>query len=736
VARQLHYTSAERGLAGHAGFQYVAESASVTPDVRHVVTPFMSYRPPPRTPPQPDRAQCAQLPISLCYQRVAEHAMLVRCRYLGQDYSGRYGNFLGHAVVAAPQELEGIRPIELWGAPFWAEQPAGATTLPEVGELSPGAEISPDAVLRHLESLGERGYALLGGLLDAVLECLAGRMGRVILSAEAVADVAVWIAALSYSLPFEVAADLSFTTYTADPESAQQRLVGTTPDVVAAITRPGRVFHLDHTAPRTTSPGRFAELAVAAWRRADLAAIDALSEVAGVLGGDLSLAGTLVAFGQGAAPRPEEPTAVVEALGRSGRDVPDWLWESLAAALPRVGADLAAAIYRAADPLRRKEIAGSATAPLRAALVAAEDLPAVVDIVRLAADSGVPVAGGDVVAAAYGCARTGRGDLVADYRECPTAFRPDLLRGFLGGLAVADESVRRALLTPALCDWLVDVDWLAGHELLPEVWASVGRRDSGRRQEMAQRLARNGDRSPVEVAELAAGMWGNEIPTPEECLEISGTAGTAVCAQPPMLALFGRVLATGRLQAAGTTELADTVVRLATEDGSAVTDAHLIQELVAVKDALGNNREAVSPLLRLDRYRLSGSPRLVDAVVRAVARELLTVPVNVRTGLFGKASSDLRSGISRAWAELDYRPPPAAADLAATVLTLRRQGVRDANLEQLLLRLVQRKSTRHHVQDGLRRTDSKLLKELDVLMSTAEPERRGVFGRFTRKHDN
>lgn len=748
MAQQLHYTSAERGLAGHAGFQFVAESSSVTPDMRHVVMPFMSYRPPPSTPPQPDPRQCADLPVSLCYQRIAGHAMLVRCRYLGQDYSGRYGNFLGHAVVAAPEELEGIRPIELWGAAFWAERPAPQDTLTEMAEVTPGPEISPDLVARHLNFLGERGYAQLGALLDAVLDCLAGRTGRVILAAERAGDVAVWIAALSYSLPFEVTVDLSFTTYTADPESAQQRLVGTTPDVLSAIARPGQTFRLDRADGIVDPPGRFAEVVVDAWRSSNLETIDALSELAVLLDDDLALAGTLVAFSLGTKLRPEESTAVVEALRRAGRGLPDWLWDNLAGVLPTVGTNLAAAIYQAADVPRRKEIAGPASQPFVAALLAADELTEVVRLLRLAADAGLSIPDGDVVGAASGCARRGRGDVLAAHRACPHTHRQVLLTGMLSGLAATDEAVRRTMLTPALCDWLADVQLPAMRELAPAVWVSVGTRNPGRRGELTARIAREYDRSPVERAELVADMWGRDVPSPSQCLAIIDTLGRAVAAQPPLLGLVGRALATGELQVKDTANLAETVAKLSTVDGSggvgetgraaarAVADAHLLLELQALHEALTKNQDSVTPLLRLQRGRASGTPALVDAITRATAKELLGAHLILRTGLYRKLAPELRSAIGLAWADLDYRTPPEVTELAAMVLALRRDRLGVPELDKRLLRLLQRKSTRQYVEHELRRRDSKLLAELGELTRTAEAEKRGVLGLFTRKRDN
>jgi hypothetical protein len=672
--------------------------------------------------------------------------MLVRCRYLGQDYSGRYGNFLGHAVVAAPEELEGIRPIELWGAAFWAERPAPRETLPEMAEVTPGLEISPDLVTRHLSSLGERGYAQLGALLDAVLDCLAGRTGRVVLAAERAGGVAVWIAALSYSLPFEMANDLSFTTFTADPESAQQRLVGTTLEVLSAMSRPGRAFRLDRMDGIVAPPGRFAQIVVDAWRSSNLETIDALSDLAGHLDGDLVLAATLVAFARGTELRPEEPAVVVEALRRTGRELPDWLWGDLAAVLPRAEVDLAVAIYQAASVLRRRDMAGPASQSFVAALLAADELADVVGLLRLAADIGLDIPDGDVAGAASGCARRGRGDVLAAHRACPPLYQQTLLTGMLSGLTATDEVVRRTMLTPALCDWLADIQWPAGQELAPAVWVSVGTRDPARRAELTDRIARVADRTPVERAELVAEMWGRDVPSPSQCLTIIEAVGPAVGAQPPLLRLVGRTLGTGELRVKDTARLAEAVARLSTvhePDGvgetgraaaRAVADARLLLDLRALHDAIAARQDPMTPLSRLQRGRASGTPAVVDAVTRATAQMLLETDPISRTGLYRKLSPEMRSAIGLAWAYLDYGTPDEVTELAVTVLLLRRDRLGVVELDKRLLRLLQRKPTRQHVERELGRRDPKLLDQLGEL--TGAVERRGVLGVFTRRRDN
>ncbi|WP_067457622.1 GAP1-N2 domain-containing protein [Actinomadura macra] len=363
MAWQLHYTSARRGPTGRAGFQFVAETPGLPDGVRAGVTPYLSYRPPPDAPLSPDDTELDLFPVSLLYDRVDGRPLLLRCRYLGQDYSGRYGNFFAHAVVAEPGELEGLRPAELWHAPLWTHGPAPEPVLDELDELTPGAVLDPEALAAWLAgsaaASGEEAiphatprngsddpYATLARLVDAVAGVLDQGHGRVVLIAGDVELIVRWIAVVSYSLPVAAAAGLSFVTYTADPDGAAQRLVGTTPDVWAAVRH-----HTSHAAaidlrgggtaaePALAGPSRFARTVADCWRDADFAGLDALAELAHLSAATPDGAAALLALCRGDATvtAGEEETAarLLSRLGDAGPGSP--LLDSLVSGLAEAG---------------------------------------------------------------------------------------------------------------------------------------------------------------------------------------------------------------------------------------------------------------------------------------------------------------------------------------------------------------------------------------------------------------
>ncbi|MFC5753943.1 hypothetical protein ACFPZN_50710, partial [Actinomadura rugatobispora] len=425
MAWQLHYTSARRGPTGRAGFQFVAETPGLPEGTRAGVTPYLSYRPPPGAPLSPDDAEVDRFPVALLYDRVAGRPLLLRCRYLGRDYSGRYGNFFAHAVVAEEEELEGLRPAELWHAPLWTDRPldgggAAGAVLPELDELSPGPDSDPESLARWLAEQGGPGdaYALLARLMDAVAGVLARGHGRVVLVAEDVEPIARWIAVVSYSLPVAAAARMSFVTYSADPDGAAQRLVGTTPDVWASAQR--HTEHAFHVGGRGLQGGppvsRFARTVAACWRDFDFAGLDALGELgelappgARAAPEVLDRAAALLSLCRGdRTVTPEEEAAVADLLTRSGGNVPGWVWRELAQGAPAMGLDLALAVHgraRGAGPARPEgtSTTGGAGPPadagpgpaVTAALVEAPDLGEVARIAAAASDAGVAVDPGE-----------------------------------------------------------------------------------------------------------------------------------------------------------------------------------------------------------------------------------------------------------------------------------------------------------------------------------------------------
>jgi len=690
VAWQLHYTSAQAGRTGHSGFQFVAATPGLPPGAEATVAPYLIYRPPPDAPPAPAADEVADFPVAFSYDLAGGHALLVRCRYLGRDYSGRYGNFLAHAVVAEPGELEGVRPIELWRAACWRDRPA-AGDLPVLDELAPGDALDPGTLAGRLAA--EQAHGLLARLLDEVIAVLARGHGRVILVAGDVEVIARWIAVVSYSLPAAAAAALSFVTYTDDPDGAPYRLVGTTPGVWAAGARTAPAFVLDPPAgtERTGTVGRYARTAADCWRAHDLAGLDALGELSGLgsrFGFDTAAA--LLALCRGdPSITGDEQAAAAGLLRRHGGEVPAWVWRDLAPAVPRIGFELAAALcdltekglaercaarcvlLALADPRLRSRLpdralrprAGGSRAQLAPAfadaVAAASGLAEIAAVAALAERCHVPLPASDVAAAATRCAASDAGDLRAALDAIPAGQRDGFIAGALAGLENADPDRRAAVLTDAVCDLLADLDLGGTPQVALRVAGSVGRRRPARRVELTRAAIalERGGRPAAEIDSAIRDLWSGPEPTIAECAALLDSWGpdsvaAALARYPALAGLPSRAFAAarGELDTPEVIALAERIGAMPWRDGSGATtraDAAVVKGYTEVTRSAARAVAVAELAAALDRVAATqASAVLIDAAFAGVAARLSARPPEFRESLLAALTEPARVRLS------------------------------------------------------------------------------------------
>ncbi|MFI0407460.1 hypothetical protein [Actinomadura sp. 3N508] len=691
MAWQLHYTSARRGPTGRAGFQFVAETPGLPDGVRAGVTPYLSYRPPPDAPLSPDDSELGGFPVSLLYDRVDGRPLLLRCRYLGRDYSGRYGNFFAHAVVAEPDELEGLRPAELWHAPHWTHDPAPETVLDRLDDLTPGAALDPEALAAWLAASSSGPgdpYALLGHLIDAVADVLGRGHGRVVLVSDDVELIARWIAVVSYSLPVDAAARLSFVTYTADPDGAAQRLVGTTPAIWAAAQH-----HASHASAfdlRDGVPGdarkrasRFARTVAACWRDSDFGGLDALGELAPLNDPAQEGAAALLALCRGdATVTPGEEAAAAELMSRHGSAIPEWVWRDLVPGVPSMGLDLALAVHERARAAGAAEVARQCSLRVtdRAldALAKASSLRAVVATAGVAERAGVPLDPTEVTASAARCARAGAADLGKALTGCPTALRDALLDGVISGLADAGEPQRAAALTPANCDLLYEhAERLrTAPAVACAVLASIGRRTPERRIAVTGELLRIGDDDP-EIDAALREVWETP-PSTGECAALLDAHGKAMADRPALAGLPSRTFT--RLAFPGGERLAEpAALRLAERvrelmpDGRSGRDAALVQAYgKAITAGPARAARALADITAAD----GATSQLAGEAFAGAARRLAQRPPAFRAELLAELSGTARARVGAQWtAELPSRARAGRAPLRGAEIEQRNELV-------------------------------------------------------------
>lgn len=229
--KQTYYTSCQNGLRGGKGFQINAASDGIDAAALQEIERLGLYVPPVSAPSRPTPEEIENFPVSLLFQRLNNGAaILAQARYLGCDYSGRYGNYFTHSLISSDPERElkeqGVLPIELWGAHSWTMTESAATSLPALNNLETAGIVHEESVTEFLMQNGR--LEILPAFLTAVEQALT--TGRRIVIVDTTKSVALWISAASYLLPQHLALKLTFNTYVKNPYVNDFLIVGTTTD--------------------------------------------------------------------------------------------------------------------------------------------------------------------------------------------------------------------------------------------------------------------------------------------------------------------------------------------------------------------------------------------------------------------------------------------------------------------------------------------------------------------------
>lgn len=227
--RQIYYTSCRSGLRGSPGFQIHAATPGIAAAVLQQVERLCVYVPPVSAPSRPGPGELEQFPLSLIYQRLQDGTMvLAQARYIGADYSGRFGNYFAHSLVSSTTEpeLAELLPIQLWRSALWCAREVETTELPEAGAIGPHAALALPQVFRFLADSGRLEH--LAAFVTAVEQAL--RTKRRIVIVDTSDAVALLIAAACFVLPRHLVLRLTFNTYVKSPYQTDALVVGTTVD--------------------------------------------------------------------------------------------------------------------------------------------------------------------------------------------------------------------------------------------------------------------------------------------------------------------------------------------------------------------------------------------------------------------------------------------------------------------------------------------------------------------------
>lgn len=223
-ALQLHYTSCRRGQSGSSGFQTRTLTSGIRPDEQREIERRGVYRPPRDVKPEPSEEEMSRdFPRALrSYVLESGRRALTRSLYTGRDYSGRWGNFFAHTLVADNGELPPHWPIDYYEWDGWQErlapeedgdEPPPPLPVVDLGAVAPAESFRREEIQ---EFLGE----------DSTRPALLARMGRALLLGRESSRALVlrdtptnslfWIAALQKLFPRRHAWALSYSTYQDD----------------------------------------------------------------------------------------------------------------------------------------------------------------------------------------------------------------------------------------------------------------------------------------------------------------------------------------------------------------------------------------------------------------------------------------------------------------------------------------------------------------------------------------
>ncbi len=240
---QLFYTSCKKGFSTGMGFQTYSMSEGITEEERKEIETYCVYIPPDNLPTQPSDEEIKKLfPIAFSsFKLKSGKYCICTARYIGKDYSGRYGNYFCHVLVS--HKPWDFYPIELYDSNIFRsrltyeeENSSEIKFLPQIKEISLGNIINFDTIGKFLKGVGvEKRSKSFRDLIDSVVDY--NKKGKKIILCDHKNNVPYWIGAIQMCLPLKIAQSYTFTTYSHNPENTDY--------IICAAYREGSRFNFE-----------------------------------------------------------------------------------------------------------------------------------------------------------------------------------------------------------------------------------------------------------------------------------------------------------------------------------------------------------------------------------------------------------------------------------------------------------------------------------------------------------
>jgi len=225
---QIIYTSCKRGIAGNSeGLQVYSHSPKIPGKPNDYVKGLLSYQPPTNVP---------KKPIAFVYRRISNKTFgLALKTHLSRDHTGKMvSNYLSHGVVVEEKELK-FYPAEAYGSGMWNScMDEADVSSPEIPPLLPepniikGQRVSIESVM---DFLTDNRIVIYKKMLASMF--LSKTAKKKVIICDDSDNIIMWIAALHYALPLEIAMDVGFATYDHDPVRSHYQICGAVPEGTA-----------------------------------------------------------------------------------------------------------------------------------------------------------------------------------------------------------------------------------------------------------------------------------------------------------------------------------------------------------------------------------------------------------------------------------------------------------------------------------------------------------------------
>jgi hypothetical protein len=220
---QLYYTSAKRGIGNGSGFQVYSMSEGITKTEMSEIQNLVGYVPPTTLPSRPTEEEIDNLfPKSFTsFQLSTGRFGIFQSSYVGKDYSERYGNYFSHVLVFDSKLLPEY-PIEYYQSPVFKERLTkeeengmeAPQPLPTLESVPVNPDFSFTKVVQFLNE-GSRMEYFRSILSTFIANEIAGKRLMIIDDSR---YLPYWYAAIQFSLPNYLAHNVTFTTYTHNPD--------------------------------------------------------------------------------------------------------------------------------------------------------------------------------------------------------------------------------------------------------------------------------------------------------------------------------------------------------------------------------------------------------------------------------------------------------------------------------------------------------------------------------------